>query len=151
MAAAYTRSRGDLSAVYLALVEAPESWNPALSKIRPPLEYVGLLLRTTGLRPKPEQILQVMKALGQPFWDPSGPNGFSDRSDSWASAEGLATRLDAASLFAGQVAGDVDPRGFLADRLGPLLSPGTLRAVSRAETKAQGLTLAFLSPEFQRR
>ncbi|OQP87254.1 hypothetical protein BTR14_07525 [Rhizobium rhizosphaerae] len=163
LAAAYTRSRGDLSAVYLALVEAPEAWNPALTKIRPPLDYVSLLLRTTGLKPKPEQVLQVMKALGQPLWDPSGPNGFSDKSENWASAEGLATRLDAASLFAGQAlgqpgsqsggqpGGDLDPRSFLADRLGPLLSPETLKTVSRAETRAQGLTLAFLSPEFQRR
>ncbi|OLP61771.1 hypothetical protein BJF93_18910 [Xaviernesmea oryzae] len=151
LASAYTRSKGNLSAVYLALIEAPEAWSPELGKIRPPLDYVGLMLRTTGLKPKPEQVLQVMKALGQPYWDPSGPNGFSDRSDGWASPEGLATRLDAASLFAGQVTGDLDPRAFVADRLGPLLSPQTLQTVSRAETRAQGLTLAFLSPEFQRR
>lgn len=72
-------------------------------------------------------------------------------SDSWGSSEGLATRIDAASLFAHQVAGGIDPRDFVADRFGPLLTRETAQAVQRAETKPQGLTIAFLSPEFQRR
>lgn len=150
MAAAYTRSDGDLSAVYMAMIDADEAWAPQLTKIRPPLVYVTALLRATGLRPKPSQIVSVLKALGQPLWNPSGPNGFADVSDAWASSEGLATRIDTASLFAHQVGGAVDPRAFAGDRFGPLLTDDTLQAVSRAETRPQGLSIAFLSPEFQR-
>ncbi|MFT4182161.1 MAG: DUF1800 family protein [Rhizobium sp.] len=149
--AAYTRSHGNLSDVYTALIAADESWNPTLSKYRAPLDYVAAIVRSTGLKPKPEQILSVLNALGQPVWNPSGPNGFSDVSDGWASSEGLATRIDAANLFAHQMPGSVDPRSLCTDRFGPLLSPETLQAVSRAETKPQGLSIAFLSPEFQRR
>jgi uncharacterized protein (DUF1800 family) len=150
LAAAYTKNDGDLSAVYMALVDAEEAWNPQLTKIRTPLHYVTAMLRTTGIKPKPQQIISVLNALGQPLWNPSGPNGFSDVSDAWASSEGLATRIDAASLFANQVAGTVDPRAFAGDRFGPLLSDDTLQAISRAETRPQGLSIAFLSPEFQR-
>jgi uncharacterized protein (DUF1800 family) len=150
LAAAYTKSDGDLSAVYMALVDADEAWNPQLTKIRTPLQYVTAVLRTTGIKPKPQQVISVLNALGQPLWNPSGPNGFSDVSDAWASSEGLATRIDAASLFAGQVPGAVDPRAFAGDRFGPLLSDDTLQAISRAETRPQGLSIAFLSPEFQR-
>jgi uncharacterized protein (DUF1800 family) len=108
------------------------------------------MLRTTGIKPKPQQVISVLNALGQPLWNPSGPNGFSDVSDAWASSEGLATRIDAASLFASQVPGAVDPRAFAGDRFGPILSDDTLQAISRAETRPQGLSIAFLSPEFQR-
>ncbi|MDZ7927432.1 MAG: DUF1800 family protein [Agrobacterium sp.] len=151
LAAAYTKSHGDLSATYMALIEAEQSWSPALTKLRPPLDFVTTVIRVSGIVPKPGQVVSVLKALGQPLWDPSGPNGFADVTDSWGSSEGLATRIDAASLFAHQVAGAIDPRDFVADRAGPLLSEETKKAVQRAETKPQGLTIAFLSPEFQRR
>lgn len=150
MTAAYTKSQGNLSAVYKAMLNADEAWDPQLKKLRPPLQYVTALLRSTGIKPKPQQILSTLKALGQPLWDPSGPNGFSDVTDGWASSEGLATRIDAANLFAHQAPGSVDPRSFAGDRFGPLLTAETLQAVSRAETRPQGLSIAFLSPEFQR-
>lgn len=151
VAAAYTKSHGDLSATYLAMIDDEQSWSPALTKLRPPLDFVVAMIRSSGITPKPEQILSVLKALGQPLWNPSGPNGFPDVTAGWGSSEGLATRIDAASLFAHQISDAVDPRGFMADRMGPLLSEETRQAVQRAQTKAQGLTIAFLSPEFQRR
>lgn len=150
MAAAYTKTDGDLSAVYTAMVSHEAAWTPALTKLRPPLQYVTAMLRASGVRPKPQQIVSTLKALGQPVWDPAGPNGFSDVTDGWASSEGLATRIDAANLFAHQVAGGVDPRAFADDRFGALLSDETLQAVSRAETRPQGLSIAFLAPEFVR-
>lgn len=150
MTAAYTKSQGNLSAVYKAMLNADEAWDPQLKKMRPPLQFITALLRSTGIKPKPQQILSTLKALGQPLWDPSGPNGFADVTDGWASSEGLATRIDAANLFAHQAPGSVDPRSFAGDRFGPLLTADTLQAISRAETRPQGLSIAFLSPEFQR-
>ncbi|BCH61344.1 hypothetical protein RvVAR0630_39680 [Agrobacterium vitis] len=151
LAAAYTKSQGDLSAVYTALIDADEAWNPTLTKMRMPQDYVAAMLRCSGIRPKPEQIISMLNALGQPLWNPAGPNGFSDVTDAWASSESLATRIDAANLFAHQIQGQIDPRAFAGDRLGPLLAADTLQAISRAETRPQGLSIAFLSPEFQRR
>jgi uncharacterized protein (DUF1800 family) len=151
LAATYTKTRGDLSAVYLTLIGSEAAWNPNLVKIRSPLEYFVALLRASGERPKPNAIMAALNAMGQPLWNPSGPNGFPDTVDAWASSEGLATRIDVASLVANQAPGRTDPRRFAAETLGFLLSPDTQHAISRAETKAQAVSIAFLSPEFQRR
>jgi uncharacterized protein (DUF1800 family) len=151
LAATYTKTRGDLSAVYLTLIGSEAAWSPSLVKIRSPLEYFIALLRASGERPKPNAIMAALNAMGQPLWNPSGPNGFPDTVDAWASSEGLATRIDVASLVANQTPGRTDPRRFAAETLGSLLSPDTEHAISRAETKAQAVSIAFLSPEFQRR
>jgi uncharacterized protein (DUF1800 family) len=151
LAATFTKTDGDLSAVYLALIGAEEAWNPKLAKVRSPLEYIVALLRATDERPKPNVITNALNAMGQPFWSPSGPNGYSDTTDAWASSEGLSTRIDVAGLFANAAPPEADPRRVATDSFGALLSPETLQAVSRAETRNQGLAIAFLSPEFQRR
>jgi hypothetical protein len=141
LAATYTKTRGDLAAVYLTLIASEAAWNPALVKIRSPLEYFVALLRASGERPKPNVVMARLNAMGQPLWNPSGPNGFPDTVDAWASSEGLATRIDVASLVANQTPGRTDPRRFANETLGSLLSPDTQRAISRAETKAQALRL----------
>ena len=151
LAETFTRTRGDLSAVYLALVDAPEAWTQERRKMRSPLEYVVAMLRASGERPKPQAIVGLLRALGQPLWNPSGPNGYADNVDAWASSEGLATRIDAANLIAASSRGRGDPRQVARDALGVLLSPHTEQAMARAEDRKQALSLAFLSPEFQRR
>jgi uncharacterized protein (DUF1800 family) len=151
LAATYMRTRGDLSAVYQTLIASEAAWSPTLVKIRSPIEYLVALLRASGERPKPNVIMAALNAMGQPLWNPSGPNGFPDTVDAWASSEGLSTRIDVASLVANQTPGRTDPGRFATETLGSLLSPDTQHAISRAETKAQAVSIAFLSPEFQRR
>ena len=151
LADAFTRTRGDLSSVYLALIESDEAWSPELVKIRSPLEYVVALLRASGERPKPQQIAGTLNAMGQPIWNPSGPNGFPDTVAAWASSEGLATRIDVANLIAAATPGQDDPRQRARAILGALLSTHTDKAMARAEDRKQALSLAYLSPEFQRR
>jgi uncharacterized protein (DUF1800 family) len=151
LADTFARTRGDLPALYLALIDSDEAWTPALVKMRSPLEYVVALLRASGERPKPQQIAGTLHALGQPIWNPAGPNGFPDTVDAWASSEGLATRIDVANLIAAATPGNDDPRRFARAILGPLLSPQTDKAMARAADRKQALSLAYLSPEFQRR
>ncbi|TWB14667.1 uncharacterized protein (DUF1800 family) [Rhizobium sp. ERR 1071] len=151
VAATFSKTDGDLSAVYRALVGSEEAWNPTLSKVRSPIEFMTALLRASGETPKPNVILGALTAMGQPFWAPAGPNGFADTVDVWASSESLSMRMDVANMIANAVPPQVDPRSFVSDSLGPLLSNETLQAVSRAETRKQGLMIAYLSPEFQRR
>jgi uncharacterized protein (DUF1800 family) len=151
LTATFTQTRGDLSAVYQALIASDEAWAPEQVKVRSPLEYMVALLRASGERPKPGQIVGQLNAMGQPLWNPSGPNGFADTVDAWASSEGLATRIDVANLIANNTPGRSDPRRFAVETLGALLSTDTQHAISRAETKDQAVSLAYLSPEFQRR
>lgn len=60
-------------------------------------------------------------------------------------------RMDIANAAAAKAADYFEPGEFIEDRLGPLLSTETRGAVSRAGSRAQGLAIAFMSPEFQRR
>ena len=147
----FLRTDGDLAEVSRALINAPESWPAKQLKMRSPLEYVAATLRATGATLKPQAITNALNAMGQPWWQPPGPNGFPDTVAAWASPESLATRMDFANGLTTSADRSVDPRAFAESRLGPLLDDHTREAVARAESQAQGLGLVFLSPEFMRR
>jgi uncharacterized protein (DUF1800 family) len=151
LAKTFRDSDGDLAAVALALIRAKEAWAQDQAKLRSPLEFSIALLRATGAKPEPQRVLGGLNAMGQPYWQPSGPNGFPDTVEAWASPEGIEMRMDVANAAAAKAANDIDPPAFLEARLGPLLSAETRSAVARAESRAQGLAIAFMSPEFQRR
>jgi uncharacterized protein (DUF1800 family) len=147
----YLKHDGDLSAVYLTLIELPEATAPATTKLRTPLEFLTGLVRLTPAKAKPQMVITALKAMGQPLWEPGGPNGFPDTNSAWASPESLSSRLEVANSFAERMADNYDARQLMEQQMGPRLSEDTRRAVAFAETRAQGLTLAFLSPEFMRR
>ena len=147
----FIKTDGDLGAVSQTLIGLPEALSPQTPKMRTPLEYLTALLRLTPAQAKPQMLVTALKAMGQPLWEPGGPNGFSDLAATWASPESLSTRLELANSFAEKMAPYYDAREVLEQQLGPRLSEDTQRAVSRAESRAQGLSLAFLSPEFMRR
>jgi uncharacterized protein (DUF1800 family) len=87
--------------------------------------------------------------MGEPLWRPPAPKGFADNEGAWI--DGLGVRLDVANSVAERIADRVDPKDILETALGPLASPETRQALARAETRQQAITLAFMSPEFQRR
>ncbi len=142
---------GDLGEVSKTLLDAPEAWTPALTKMRSPNEYMCALIRATGVTLKPYAITSSLNNMGQALWQPSGPNGYPDTVAAWASPEGLAARMEVVSALAHRADPSVDPRPFAESHLGALLSDPTRDAIARAETYPQGLSLVFLSPEFMRR
>lgn len=152
LALAFRQGGGDLPSVYRALIEDDAAWRAPVSKIRSPQEFLIASYRALGRKPDFGQIIGPVGVMGQPFWQPSGPNGYADDNAAWASAEGLKTRVDVAAGWGRQAAGSVaDPRVLTEDILGPLLSPETKQAVARAESKPQAIALLLMSPEFQRR
>jgi uncharacterized protein (DUF1800 family) len=62
----------------------------------------------------------------------------------------MAARLDIAAQW-GRRAGGADPLDLTEKILGAAVSRDTHETVARAESRAQGLALLFMSPEFQRR
>ncbi|TGE00554.1 DUF1800 domain-containing protein [Methylobacterium nonmethylotrophicum] len=141
---------GDLSRLALALIEAPEAWDPAQRKVRSPQEFVVAASRGLALTPDPRVVTAALASLGQPFWSAPAPNGYPDDAGAWASPEGLRTRLDVAAR-AGQLAADADPMALADAVLGPLVTDETRTALRRAESRAQGIALVLMAPEFQRR
>jgi uncharacterized protein (DUF1800 family) len=150
----FIRTDGDLAEVSRALIASPESWSPQRVKMRSPLEYCCALIRASGASPKPQAIEAALNAMGQPLWQPAGPNGFPDTVAAWNSPEGMATRMDVANSFADMLARrrpNADARVLAQSLFGSQLSDATATAVARAETQSQGLALLFMSPEFMRR
>ena len=149
--AAFTSSKGDLLTVTRALIEAPESWATPLAKLRTPMDFVASLMRATGQTPEaPAATLTGLRLMGQPHWQAPGPNGWPDSTAAWLAPEAMAVRLDIASQWARRASG-VDPLDLTDKILGPAVSRDTRETVARAESRAQGLAILFMSPEFQRR
>jgi uncharacterized protein (DUF1800 family) len=142
-------TEGDLKEVAAALIKAPEAWTETRSKLKRPSEWMMSVRRATGLRGDPARVIGSQRALGEPLWRPSAPQGFSDYEAAWV--DGLAQRLDIANLYAQRVEDRVDPQVVLETALGPLASADTRHAVGQAESRMQALALLVMAPEFQRR
>lgn len=152
LAEVFRKTEGDLAAVSRALLESDLAWAAEPTKIRSPQEFLIAAYRALGRKPDVGQIIGPLAAMGQPFWQPGGPNGYPDGNDAWASAEGVKTRIDVAAGWGRQAAASVsDPRALTEAVLGPLASAETRQAVARAESRPQALALLLMSPEFQRR
>jgi uncharacterized protein (DUF1800 family) len=168
-AAVFLSSKGDLRAVVRSIVTSPEFFAPAAyrAKVKTPLEFVVSVARASGATVMNAQPLaQALRAeLGMPLYGCQPPTGYSNTADTWVntgallnrmnfalrlvSAGGRAIRIDTAALVP-DVSGASRTR--LVDALlGGDVSPGTMAALSKAETPQQLLALALGSPEFQRR
>jgi uncharacterized protein (DUF1800 family) len=145
-------SDGDLGALAVALVDSDEAWQPPLTKMRSPYEYLVATGRLLARIPdEPSRYLGGLSLLGQPLWSPAGPNGFPDTNAAWAAPEGMKLRLDVAAQVASRLADNIDPRELLEMAAADAGSPETRRTVERAESRQQALALLLMSPEFQRR
>ncbi len=151
LAKVFRDTDGDLQALSFALLESPEAWSAAATKMRSPQEFLVASARALGRKPEIGQILGPLNAMGHPIWQPGGPNGFPDSVAAWASPEGLKTRLDVSAAIARQSANSIDPKGLVEDIFGAAASTETRQAILRAETRYQAVAIALMAPEFQRR
>src|SRR3954469_5666188 len=140
---------GDLKEIAKTLIESPETWDEQRLKLKRPSEWLISAWRAIGVVPDAQRGLQAMGYLGERMWRPSAPQGFADVQSAWI--DGLAQRLDIANRIAELVQARIEPAAFLDIALGPLASAETRQAIARAESRQQGLTLALMAPEFQRR
>lgn len=149
--AALRDSGGDLGAAARALVALPEAWDPPLSKLRPPTDYVLAVLRALSAPPAiAERAIGTLQYLGQPIWNARAPIGWPDAAAEWAAPEAMLRRVEWANGLAARGA-ERDAAGLADAVLGPLVRPETLRAAARAGSAREALTLVLTSPEFHRR
>jgi uncharacterized protein (DUF1800 family) len=152
LAETFRNTDGNLRAMSLALINSSEAWSAPLTKMRAPWEFVMASLRLLDRAPEDAKpAINALNQLGQPLWAPAGPNGFPDTAASWASPEGMKLRLELAQQYARKLHDPPNPRDLLEGALGGAVSEETKQAVTRAETKQQGLALLLMSPEMQRR
>ncbi|XBQ17276.1 MAG: DUF1800 domain-containing protein [Oceanicaulis sp.] len=149
---AWRRSGGDLAAVAGALITAPSAFDPGFGKFKTPEDFLISSLRALDAADlAPRQLYSAYSSLGQaPFSAPS-PAGWPDTEADWAGPDAVLKRLDFASSLAERAGPRSAPRERAEAVLGARLGEETRQAIARAQTAEQGLTLLFMSPEFQRR
>jgi uncharacterized protein (DUF1800 family) len=95
--------------------------------------------------------LQAFEALGQRNFQPGSPAGWPDTSADWDGSSALLKRIAWADAVAQRMGDTRNARDLAPQLLGATLADETARAVARAESGAQALTLLMASPEFMRR
>lgn len=152
LARAYRDHDGELRAVYRALLDSPEAWQPRPVKFKTPWEWLVSSLRGLGRTDlQGMRIAALMQQLGQPLWRPGSPAGYDDVAASWAAPDALMRRVELSGRLAA-----LSDAGMDARRLAPGLLPGqlgqtTAAALARAESGRTAMALLLVSPEFLRR
>ena len=143
---------GQLDQVALALITAPEAWNPTPAKFKTPYEFLISSWRAAGGAPRDITVLApTLNGLGQKPFGPPSPKGWPDDTASWAAPDALVKRMSWAQAFSAAATAGRDPRLLAKEALGARLSANTATAIARSETRQEGFALLLMSPEFLRR
>lgn len=148
----FLETGGDLAALARTLISLDEVWAPEPQKFKTPEELLISTARLLGGNAVYGGALrEVYQSFGQvPFQAPS-PAGWPDTAEDWAGPDAIMKRMEWANRTAQRSGDRFTSERFLDEALGELASEATRRAIARAESQTQGLTLAIMSPDFQRR
>ncbi|MEM9582835.1 MAG: DUF1800 domain-containing protein [Pseudomonadota bacterium] len=162
MAGAYRDADGALMPMYNAMLNHRFSWESFGQKVKQPIDFVTSAFRALSLPTRSVERLKLNKlrsyvagplsAMGQPLFQPDGPDGWPEAAEDWITPQGLAARLQwsmaAPSAF---YRGLPDPRGFAESALADLADDRVRFVARSAETRREGIGLILSSPAFQRR
>jgi len=145
-------SRGNLTRVYQALIESPEAWREPLAKFKTPADYIYSSHRALAIPlAEKRRALQAFEALGQRNLMPGSPAGWPDTSADWDGSSALLKRIAWADAVAQRMGDARNARELAPQILGATLSDTTAKAIARAESGVQAMTMLMASPEFMRR
>ena len=151
ISSAWLDSKAHLPTVYKALVESPEAWERPLAKFKTPADYIYSAYRALGIPAERRRALRPFESLGQRSLMPGSPAGWPDASADWDGSSALLKRIAWADLVAQRLGDARNARDLAPQLLGGTLTDDTAKAIARAESGAQALTLLLASPEFMRR
>ena len=152
LAHAYTRHDGHLPAVYSALINWDDAWQPAPRKFKAPQDFVYSAFRALEVAPREtKKLLAPFELLGQRHWNPGSPAGWPDRQQDWDGADALMKRIEWSVALADRIGNAHSALASSDAALGVLASGPTRTALTHASSGAQALALLLMSPEFQRR
>ena len=149
---AFLESEGDLAHVSRALIALEEAWQDPLAKIKTPYEFVLSTFRALDFdKPSRGGFMRSFVVVNHlPFSAPS-PAGWPDVASHWISPEAIMRRVEWTRAFVAQVPRRVTPSWIVENSIAPVAAEETLSAVAAAPSSEEGLALALMSPEFQRR
>jgi uncharacterized protein (DUF1800 family) len=96
VAAAYTRSDGDIRETLRAVFASPEFNSPASyrAKIKTPFELAVSAIRTLGGETNGTQLHQWIARMGEPLYAYQAPTGYPDVAENWVNTGALLQRLN---------------------------------------------------------
>ncbi len=161
MAAAYAAADGQLLPLYRAMLLHPAAWGGDLKKARQPYDFIAAAFRALGLAPDAimtinrkrtaQRILVPMRAMGQEWGKPGGPDGWEEAAPAWINPQGMAARITWAMTQPAELGALPDPRAMVGRVLGERASERLIWAVNAAEEQRDGVGLILAAPEFNRR
>lgn len=161
VSATWRESGGDLRHVALVLAEHPLAQSAERAKARQPLGLLVAALGALGVtggevmrwnrRMVRQVIVHPLIAMGQPWQEPRGPDGWPEHFGNWITPQGLAARIDWAMTTPAQLRRRLpDARDFVDHALGDLADDDLRRLVAGAENNTEGVGLVLASPGFNR-
>lgn len=161
MVARWNETKGNLLAVYEAMLTHPDAWHDTPEKVKPPVAYIMSSLRALGLGSElaaldpalqTRHLLSPLRVMGQAWERPTGPDGWPEAAQAWITPQFLAGRINWAMIVPHHLMTPLpDPRAFVYDALGPMPPDDTVFAARAAETRAVGIGVVLASSAFQRR
>ncbi len=118
IAAAFRSSKGDLKAVYRAILQDPAFFDRKnyRAKYKRPSEFILSALRVTGADiARAESVLKALTSMNEPLYRCGAPTGYYDQAESWADPGSMAARWTFADdLVRGKLGGISVPASFYA-------------------------------------
>ena len=152
LARVFLKTNGNLKSLAKAVVRLDSAWTGAQSKFKSPDDWVVSAGRILGFdKTLGKGSNFMLMTLGQPVFQALAPDGYSDIASDWIGSDGVKKRLDWANSTAHKNKNSIEPLTFLDESIGALQGKITRNFVENAGSRVQGLTLALMSPEFQKR
>ncbi len=151
LAETFTRTDGDLAAVYRQLIDLDAAWSGE-GKYRSPYDWVVAIFRAfaADAPDRATRAVQALNQLGQRLYFAPSPAGWPDDSAAWLSPESLLARVDYAEAV-GRSKGESDPMQLADFTVGAALSTESKLSIQRAPSRSDAVALLLVSPEFLRR
>ncbi|MEO8926336.1 MAG: DUF1800 family protein [Caulobacteraceae bacterium] len=148
----YLDTGGDLGGVARTLLRSPEAWDAPALKFKTPYEFMVSSWRAAGIVPSDiTTVAGVLAAMGQKAFSAPSPKGWPEEAKVWCAPDAVVKRMAWSEAFATGAIGQRDPVHIADNALGARLTPLVAKTIARAETRAEGLSILLMSPEFQRR
>jgi len=152
---AWLDSGGDLPTVHRALVQLPDVWaaagNESMRKFRTPWEYLIAAHRGFEMgdsnKVRRALIFGLTTMNHHPF-TAEAPTGWPDRAEHWASPNALKQRLEW-GIAAGRKLASRERMEMATTHLVPPADKVLQRAMMRAESPGQAISILLASPAFQ--
>lgn len=138
VAAAFTRSDGDIRETLRALFHDPEFFSPShyRAKIKTPFELVASSLRALQAETNGREVQALLTDLGEPLYGYQAPTGYPDTAADWVNSGALLKRMNfAVALASNRIPGTrVDLRGLGSGDDKAMLDAGLSRWLDPATT-----------------